>query len=555
MVGLSLSGWGPGDREGGRAAELGRVGGGGGVGVGHMRAAGGGFGGIEGVGAALAYGVGGLGQPWWRVGVVPGRGMKDLVFCGGIVHNLIVRQAESLCQNVMEFNFNGKGATFTEKEFGVITGLNMDASFDTLPPPTSNRIRNKYFGASNKVKNANLLMVFNGLRSKDLEEEDDMVKLCLLYVLECDILGKESQSTIKLDNFSMVEDLEYFNQYPWELDSYNATMVSLHKVLSLRNGELNLSSTYSLCGFLLAFQVWGYETIPLLGQLYARKMDDAFPRIYNWESSNAYTLGDVRKSIFDNNKELHVIGKLRPINVEEEYVYSLNNEIPIPPIKRKKRAKEKVDQVQKQYTYYNQEATPVIDDGHTSSTHNFEELKEHIHSMDMKIDRFSHDFINLYNDFNEFKAESIHEFKSLNETIRHYHSDHEGNVLDATNLQVDADDENPHHQFSVNEGDSEVQFVTPSKVPHCDPRLKKRSDKMKSPFIVTTGTQEELKNTLPPPDKFDPKRTVPTEITSKIFNYMTEGEDVYIDYGICEIKKEFFQTLITEAGWLADEVK
>ncbi|KAF3447307.1 hypothetical protein FNV43_RR12491 [Rhamnella rubrinervis] len=229
--------------------------------------------------------------------------MKDLVFCGGIVHNLIVRQAESLCQNVMEFNFNGKGATFTEKEFGVITGLNMDASFDTLPPPTSNRIRNKYFGASNKVKNANLLMVFNGLRSKDLEEEDDMVKLCLLYVLECDILGKESQSTIKLDNFSMVEDLEYFNQYPWELDSYNATMVSLHKV-------------------------WGYETIPLLGQLYARKMDDAFPRIYNWES-------------------------------------------------------------------------------------------------------------------------------------RHYHSDHEGNVLDATNLQVDADDENPHHQFSVNEGDSEVQFVTP----------------------------------------------------------------------------------------------
>ncbi|KAF3438254.1 hypothetical protein FNV43_RR21015 [Rhamnella rubrinervis] len=229
-----------------------------------------------------------------------------------------------------------------------------------------------------------------------------MVKLCLLYFLECGILGKESQSTIKLDHFSMVEDLEYFNQYPWGLNSYNATMLSLHKVLSLRNGELNPSSTYSLCGFQLAFQ--------------------------------------------------------------------------------------------------------------------------------------------------EIEADKCG-------GREHYHSDHEGNVLDETNLQVNADDENPHHQFSVNEGDSEVQFVTPSKVPYCDPQLKKRSDKIKSPFIVTTGTQEELKNTLPPPDKFDPKRTVPTEITSKIFNYMTEGEDVYIDYGICEIKKEFFQTLITEAGWLVDEVK
>ncbi|KAF3438472.1 hypothetical protein FNV43_RR21234 [Rhamnella rubrinervis] len=511
------------------------------------------------------------GRGCWGFAAPGGRGSR-WVGGAGLVGFRGGGEAESLCQNVMEFNFNGKGAIFTEKEFGVITRLNMDASFDALPPSTSNWIRNKYFGASNKVENADLLTVFNSLRSKDLEEEDDMVKLYLLYFLKCGILGKESQSTIKLDYFSMVEDLEYFNQYPWGLDSYNAIMVSLHKVLSLRNGELNPSSTYSLCGFPLAFQVWGYETIPLLRQLYARKMDDAFPRICNWESSNAYTLGDVRKSIFDNNKELHVIGKLRLINVEEEYIYSLNNEIPIPPIKKKKRAKEKVDQVQKQYTYYGQEATPVIDDGHksfiddghTSSTHNFEELKEHIHSMDMKIDRFLHDFTNLYNDFNEFKAESIHEFKSLNETIRnmfdfvrkgHYHSDHEGNVLDATNLQVDADDENPHHQFSVNESDSEVQFVTPSKVPYCDPRLKKHSDKMKSPFIVTTGTQEELKNTLPPPDKFDPKRTIPTEITSKIFNYMTEGEDVYIDYGICEIKKEFFQTLITEAGWLADEVK
>ncbi|KAF3441103.1 hypothetical protein FNV43_RR15013 [Rhamnella rubrinervis] len=169
--------------------------------------------------------------------------------------------------------------------------------------------------------------------------------------------------------------------------------------------------------------------------------------------------------------------------------------------------------------------------------------------MDMKIDCFSNDFTILYNDFNQFKVESMQEFKSMNETIRtmfdfikkgHYHSNHEAIILDATKLPVDEDNECLHHQLSVNEGDSEVQYITPSKVPHCEPRLKKRADKIKSPFIVTTRIQEELKNTLPPPDNFDPKRTVPTEITSKIFNYLIEGEDVYLDYGICDIKKEFF---------------
>ncbi|KAF3455797.1 hypothetical protein FNV43_RR00439 [Rhamnella rubrinervis] len=374
-----------------------------------------------GEGEPLARGWGGRGRLGWAFRGGGGRGER----IGG-EQAAWVGASGARSSGVGESNATGVGSwglggaqargrhqctIFTEKEFGVITGLNMDSSFDAPPPPTLNRIRNKYFGASNKVKNADLLTAFNGLRCKDLEEEDDLV--------------------------------------------------------------------------------WGYETILLLGQLYARKVDDAFPRICNWESSNTYTLGD-----------LHVIGKLRLINVEEEYVYSLNNEIPIPPIKKKKRAKEK-----------------------------FEELKEHIHSMDMKIDLFSHDFTNLYKDFNEFKAGSIQEFKSMNETIR--------NMFDFVR-KVDADNENPHHQFSVNEGDSEVQFATPLKVQHCDPQLKKHSDKMKSPFIVTTGTQEELKNILPPPEKFDLKRTAPTEITSKIFNYMMEGENAYIDYGICEVKMEFF---------------
>ena len=41
--------------------------------------------------------------------------MSNIVICGGIVHNMLVRQVESMSENVMEFNFNGKGAIFTIK--------------------------------------------------------------------------------------------------------------------------------------------------------------------------------------------------------------------------------------------------------------------------------------------------------------------------------------------------------------------------------------------------------------------------------------------------------
>ncbi|KAF3456074.1 hypothetical protein FNV43_RR00717 [Rhamnella rubrinervis] len=96
--------------------------------------------------------------------------------------------------------------------------------------------------------------VFINVRQNQLEYEDDFMRLALIYFLECGLLGKESQVRINLDYLSMVEDLNFFNQYSWGLVSYNATLRSLQKALDLHRGELNKSSTYSLGGFPLAFQ-------------------------------------------------------------------------------------------------------------------------------------------------------------------------------------------------------------------------------------------------------------------------------------------------------------
>ena len=178
--------------------------------------------------------------------------MRMIAFSGCLVHNLIIRQAESYNTHVMEFNINGKGAIFTKKEFGIITGLKMDESLAS-PPPYSDRLVKYYFPGKKRITMGDFHKVFPNLKFSDCEKTLDMVKLSLLYFLSCGILAKESQSSIDLELFSMVEDLDYFNQYAWGLESYKATIVSLHKVLKLHNGQLNTSNTYSLCGFPIAF--------------------------------------------------------------------------------------------------------------------------------------------------------------------------------------------------------------------------------------------------------------------------------------------------------------
>ena len=69
----------------------------------------------------------------------------------------------------------------------------------------------------------------------------------------------------------------------------------------------------------------------------------------------------------------------------------------------------------------------------------------------------------------------------------------------------------------VVEGETEVMYLTPSKVVHRQSRKNICAHKMKSSFVVTTDTREQLKNTLSVPDKFDKKRLVLNDITIKKF--------------------------------------
>ncbi|KAF3441112.1 hypothetical protein FNV43_RR15022 [Rhamnella rubrinervis] len=148
------------------------------------------------------------------------------------------------------------------------------------------------------------------------------------------------------------------------------------------------------------------------------------------------------------------------MNADEESAYKLNDDIPIPP-KKKERAKKNIEMIEQEYAYYQQENTP--------------------------------NFVRPSFDHGQPSYSS------------HSHDTHMHDMLD---MPMGEGSEKRDCQLSVIERNCEVQYVIPSKVTRREPRVMKCARKMKSPFIVITETQEQLKNTLPPPDNFDPKRVI-----------------------------------------------
>ncbi|KAF3438461.1 hypothetical protein FNV43_RR21223 [Rhamnella rubrinervis] len=164
----------------------------------------------------------------------------NVKFNADLVHHLLRRQVHTSNRKYLEFNFEGNAAQFRKKEFDIITKLKMGPIPANNPTSSYERIRDDYFNGSDVITNGMVEDAYTNITQ--WMEDDDMVKLSLLYILECGLLRKESNSEIKLDHVSMVDDLSNFNAYPWGELAWEAAINSLQNGLE----KPNSSGTYSL---------------------------------------------------------------------------------------------------------------------------------------------------------------------------------------------------------------------------------------------------------------------------------------------------------------------
>ncbi|KAF3455894.1 hypothetical protein FNV43_RR00536 [Rhamnella rubrinervis] len=156
--------------------------------------------------------------------------MKTVKFCGGFVHHLLLRQLYNDDPHVIEFEFNGVGATFDRKAFVMFTGLNCGKF------PKKSEMRNlsynlwtKYFGESGPITQIEFGQAFKDIEFKYENDQEiwDNVKCCMFLFLETMLLPADRSRLVKKNNFTIIENDNLLEKYPWGNLCYDLTISSL----------------------------------------------------------------------------------------------------------------------------------------------------------------------------------------------------------------------------------------------------------------------------------------------------------------------------------------
>ncbi|XP_038895909.1 uncharacterized protein LOC120084079 [Benincasa hispida] len=158
----------------------------------------------------------------------------------------------------MTFAVCGKVVTFSKDDFLVMTGLWQSPSRIDRNQQSSYELAIKYFG--NRVKKDTLHLRELKEKYKDLEFEndDDAVKISLVYYTEVAMMGKNKQkNAVDLKRFKDVQSLEYYNSIDWGTIIWERTLDALKTALndksSLYKTRVKSNKNYAVITFLRGF--------------------------------------------------------------------------------------------------------------------------------------------------------------------------------------------------------------------------------------------------------------------------------------------------------------
>ncbi|GMN20625.1 hypothetical protein TIFTF001_047140 [Ficus carica] len=221
--------------------------------------------------------------------------LDTLGWAGQIFHNIAMRlmshrgMGDALC-----FELGEAVGRFSINEFCLITGLNCVGS--THLSVVESRLIARYFSTLRGVSRENLEVQMSNAK---FDNDDDAVKLSLIYIMFSIPLSNASAVKIGPQFFALTDDLDAFNSFPWGVLSWEATWAAIcHTVdnrMSLKKRPLKKNDTvhYSLPGFPHALLVWAYATIPSIATKFTTKHDPAIPRMTSWTTTENVKFNDV----------------------------------------------------------------------------------------------------------------------------------------------------------------------------------------------------------------------------------------------------------------------
>ncbi|KAA0062032.1 Ulp1-like peptidase [Cucumis melo var. makuwa] len=182
------------------------------------------------------------------------------------------------------------------REFNVITGL-WGPKEDYIQLVGNSRLLEKFFKDKECIYVSDLEDIFLEYEGDD----DDIVKLALVYFIEISLLGKDRRTKVDIGFFKIADDWNTFNNYDWDQIVFGRTLSALKRALDKQYAKGKKKSIqtkkYTINGFSHALQVWAYESIPtIIGCGIDKVNDHAIPRMLRWvcqQSPKSQTISQV----------------------------------------------------------------------------------------------------------------------------------------------------------------------------------------------------------------------------------------------------------------------
>ena len=129
-----------------------------------------------------------------------------MAFSGGVVHWMLLRELHhDEPSDEMRFMLGPHSVRFSKVEFCLITGLKFRAILDTdLYEDVPNGIHHKYFHGREEVT---FIELEAKIEQGQWEQPLDAVKLCLLYMLNCVLIGAEERKCVPICSCALLMTL------------------------------------------------------------------------------------------------------------------------------------------------------------------------------------------------------------------------------------------------------------------------------------------------------------------------------------------------------------
>ncbi|GMN21723.1 hypothetical protein TIFTF001_040096 [Ficus carica] len=164
-------------------------------------------------------------------------------------------------------------------------------------PLVESRLITRYFSTVRGVSREHLELHLSN--AANLDNDDDAVKLSLLYLTFSIPLSNANSVKIDPKFFALADNIAEFNDFPWGVLSWEATRTAIcnsveNRVASKRIPlKKNDKVHYSVAGFPHALLVWAYETLPTIAMNFSSKYEHAIPRMLSWTTADNVRFDDV----------------------------------------------------------------------------------------------------------------------------------------------------------------------------------------------------------------------------------------------------------------------